>query len=84
MLAASMGILICTFIDLLLYFIGNSILAPLVALVNTYKITPLLGMEQNSYVPYVLFAFLLIFEVMVIGAYVYVVGRRQISGSEYL
>jgi hypothetical protein len=84
MLAGAMGLLVCTFVDLLLYLVGNSILGPLTKLVNEHHITPLLGMAENSYVPYILWAFLLLFELGAIMAFVYIVGRKQISGTEYL
>lgn len=84
MLAGAMGLLICTFVDLLLYLVGNSILGPLVKLVNEHHITPLLGMAENSYFIYTLWAFLLLMEIGAIFSFVYIVGRRQLSGSEYI
>jgi hypothetical protein len=84
MLAGAMGLLVCTFVDLLLYLVGNAILAPLTKLVNEAHITPLLGMAENTYVPYVLWAFLLLFEFGAIASFVYIVGRRQLSQTEYL
>jgi hypothetical protein len=82
MLAGVMGLLVFTFVDLLMYFLGNSILGPIVAIVNQQKITPLLGMADNTYTLYLLWGFLLLFEVMAILAFVYIVGRRQVSGVE--
>jgi len=82
MLAGVMGILVFTFVDLLMYFIGNAVLGPVVAIVNKQNITPLLGMMDNTYTLYLLWAFLLLFEIMAIIAFVYIVGRRQVSGVE--
>ena len=84
MLAGSMALLVCTFVDILLYLVGNAILGPLIQIVNTYQITPLLGMADNTYTLYVLWAFLLLFEVMAIIAFAYIVGRSQVSGVDYL
>lgn len=84
MLAGSMALLVCTFVDILLYLVGNAILGLLIQIVNTYQITPLLGMADNTYTLYVLWAFLLLFEVMAIIAFAYIVGRRQVSGVDYL
>lgn len=82
MLSASMGILIFTFIDLLLYLVGNSILGPLTNLVNQFQITPLLGMAENTYIVYAFWAFLLLFEIGAIAAFVFVVGRKSVGGTE--
>jgi hypothetical protein len=84
MLAGSMALLVCTFVDILLYFVGNAILGPIIQLVNKWHISPLLGMSDNTYTLYVFWAFLLIFEIAAIVAFVYIVGRRQISGVEYV
>lgn len=82
MLSGIMALLTFTFVDLILYLIGNAILAPLVQIVNQFHITPLLGMAENSYTMYVLWAFLLLFEIMAIIAFVYIIGRRQASGVD--
>ena len=82
MLAASMGILVFTFVDMLLYLVGNAILGPLTNLVNQFQITPLLGMAENTYIVYAFWAFLLLFEIGAIVAFVVVVGRKNVSGSE--
>lgn len=83
-LAGAMALLICTFVDLLLYYMGSAILGPIVQIINQYKITPLLGMSDNTYVIYVLWAFLLLFEIAAIIAFAFIVGRRQVSGVEYV
>ena len=82
MLAGAMALIVFTFIDLLMYVLGNAILGPLVNIVNQFNITPLLGMAENTYTLYLLWAFLLLFEVMAIVAFAYIVGRRQISGVD--
>jgi len=79
-----MGLLTFTFVDLILYMVSNAIMGPLVAIVNGFHVTPLLGMADNTYTMYLIWAFLLIFEIMAIIAFVYIVGRRQISQSEWL
>ena len=83
MLAGSMGLLVFTIVDAIIYLIGNAIYGPLIQIFNQQKITPLLGFSDASYIPYLLWAFLLMFEVMAIIAFVYIVGRRQVSGYEY-
>jgi hypothetical protein len=82
MLAGAMGLLVFTFVDAILYVISNAIMAPFIKIFNEYKITPLLGFSDNSYIPYLLWAFLLLFEICAIFAFVYIVGRRQVSGYE--
>jgi hypothetical protein len=84
MLAGVMALLVFTFVDIILYVVSNAILGPLVAIVNGYHVTPLLGMADNTYTIYLIWAFLLLFEVMAILAFVYIVGRRQISQTEWL
>lgn len=83
-LAGAMALLVCTFVDLLLYYVGSAILGPIIQIINQFKITPLLGMSDNTYVIYVLWAFLLLFEIAAIIAFVFIVGRRQVSGVEYV
>ena len=83
-MAGAMALMVCTVVDLLLYLVGNAILGPLVQIVNQFHITPLLGMSDNTYFIYVLWAFLLLFEIMAIVSFVYIVGRRQVSGVEYI
>lgn len=83
MLAGAVGLLVFTFVDIIMYVIGAAIYGPLIKLFNEAKITPLLGFQDSSYVPYLLWAFLLLFEIMAIWAFVYIVGRRQVSGVFY-
>ena len=63
---------------------GSAIIGPLINIVNQFKITPLLGMSDNSYIFYIFYGMLLIFEIMAIIAFGYIVMRRQVSGTEYL
>ena len=83
-MAGAMALMVCTIVDLLLYLVGNAILGPLVNIVNQFHITPLLGMSDNTYFIYTLWAFLLLFEIMAIVSFIYIVGRRQVSGVEYI
>ena len=83
MLAGGMGLLVFTFVDIILYVVGSAIYGPLIKLFNEAKITPLLGFADSSYIPYLFWAFLLLFEIMAIVAFVYIVGRRQVSGVYY-
>ena len=84
MLAGAIALIVWSFIEYNLYIMGSAILGPLINIVNTFKITPLLGMSDNSYIFYVYFGVLLIFEIMAIIAFGYIVMRRQVSGTEYL
>ena len=83
-LAGATALIVFTFVDMILYLIGNSILGPLVQIVNTFHVTPLLGMAENTYTLYLLWAFLLLFEVMAIISFAYIIGRRQVSTQEYI
>ena len=83
MLAGGLGLLVFTFVDAILYVVGSAIYGPLIKLFNEAKITPLLGFSDSSYIPYLFWAFLLLFEIMAIVAFVYIVGRRQVSGVYY-
>ena len=38
MLAGSMALLVCTFVDILLYLVGNAILGLLIQIVNSTKL----------------------------------------------
>jgi hypothetical protein len=82
MLAGAKAILVFTFVDIILYVVSNAIMGPLIQIVNQFKITPLLGMADNTYTIYLIWAFLLLFEIMAIIAFVYIVARRQVSGVD--
>lgn len=84
MLAGVIALIVWTFIEYVLYIMGSAILGPLINIVNQFKITPLLGMSDNTYIFYVYFGMLLIFEIMAIVAFFYIIMRRQVSGTEYL
>lgn len=77
-----MALLVFTIVDAILYLIGNAIYGPFIKIFNAQKITPLLGFSDASYVPYLLWAFLLLFEFASTVAFVYIVMRRQVSGYE--
>lgn len=83
-LVGAMALLVCTFVDIVLYYVGSAILGPIINILNQYKITPLLGLSDNTYVVYVLWAFLLLFEIAAIIAFIFILGRRQVSGVEYV
>lgn len=84
MLAGAIALIVWTFIEYVLYIMGSAIIGPLINIVNQFKITPLLGMSDNSYIFYIYYGALLIFEIMAIIAFGYIVMRRQVSGTEYL
>lgn len=84
MLAGAIALIVWTFIEYVLYIMGSAIIGPLINIVNQFKITPLLGMSDNSYIFYIFYGMLLIFEIMAIIAFGYIVMRRQVSGTEYL
>ena len=79
LLAGVIGVMVFTFVDMLLYVLSNAILGPLVAIVNQQHITPLLGMAENTYTIYLIWGFLFMFEIGCILAFIYIVGRRQVS-----
>ena len=79
LLAGVIGVMVFTFVDMLLYVLSNAILGPLVAIVNQQHITPLLGMAENTYTIYLIWGFLGLFEIGCILAFIYIVGRRQVS-----
>ncbi len=83
MLAGSLGLLVFTFCDLLLYLAANSIMAPFAQIFGMFKIDKL-SISEVGFVWYLPWVFLLLFELGAIMSFIYVVGRRQISGSEYL
>ena len=74
MLMGGVGLLAFTVIDLSLYIVGSTIYGPLIKL---FKITPLIGFVDSSYIPYLLWASLLLFEIVAIWLFVYIFGRRQ-------
>ena len=78
-LAGIIGMMVFTFVDLVLYVISNAILGPLMAIVNQQHITPLLGMAENTYTIYLIWGFLFMFEIGCVLAFVYIIGRRQVS-----
>ena len=84
MLAGGMALLVFSLIDVLLYIISNAILPLLVKIVDQTHITPLLGMADNTYVIYLIFGMLGLFEIAAVIAVMYIVGRRQISGVDYI
>ena len=79
LLAGVIGVMVFTFVDMLMYVLSNAILGPLVAIVNKQHITPLLGMAENTYTIYLIWGFLFMFEIGCILAFIYIVGRRQVS-----
>lgn len=84
MLAGAIALIVWTFIEYVLYIMGSAILGPLINIVNQFKITPLLGMSDNTYIFYIFYGMLAIFEIMAIIAFGYIVMRRQVSGTEFL
>lgn len=84
MLTAVIALLIWSFVEYVLYVLGSAILGVIIPIIDTFKITPLLGMSDNTYIFYIYFGFLLVFEIAAIIATGYVVMRKQVSGVDYL
>ena len=81
------GILLLTntFIIIVMYFVSNAILGPILDFASKFPIHPALqeSMWETSYIYPVVFGILLIFEVIILISFVYMVGRRQVNPYEY-
>jgi hypothetical protein len=78
-------LLVNTFCILVLYFIGNTVLGPILRLVSTFPIADQLKASfwEVTYIFPAFFALLLIFEVIIIISFVYILARRQVTPYEY-
>lgn len=84
-MVGGIALLVNTVAITICYFVGNSILGPLLKLVSTLPIAPVLqeGMWELTYIFPAFFALLLIFEVIIIVSFVYILFRRQVTPYEY-
>lgn len=73
------------FADATLYFIGDVMLAPLLDILSGWYIHPALkeSLWELTYITYLPFAFMLIFAILSIIAFVVIVARRQVSPFDY-
>lgn len=81
------GILLLTntFIITCMYFIGNTILTPILQFVSNFPIADQLKASfwEVTYIFPFIFGLLLIFEVIIIVSFVYILARRQVNPYEY-
>lgn len=77
-------LLVNTFAIMVMYFVGNAILAPLLNFMSSFPIHPALlsSVQESTYIFPAVFAFLLIFEIISIIGFVYILARRQVSPYE--
>ena len=82
-LAGGIAFVTFTIVDAMFYFVGNALLRPLIDIIDRTPISPLLQFGDISWVVYVIWAFLLIFEIIAGLSFVAIVARRQTNVSEY-
>jgi len=80
-----LALLVNTFAIAVCFFVGNAVLGPLLYIVSMFPIAEPLKASfwEITYVFPAFFAFLLIFEVIIIIAFVYILARRQVNPYEY-
>jgi hypothetical protein len=86
MFVATVALLVNTFVIMLLYFIGNITLGPIVNFAGKYFNTSAqqaIPMWDITYIPSAIFSLLLIFEIVIIISFVVVVGRRTVVDDLY-
>ena len=78
-------LLVNTFCIAVLYFVGNSILNPILQFAASFPIHPSLrdSMWETSYIYPSVIALLLVFEVIIIIGFVVILARRQVTPFEY-
>ena len=78
-------LLVNTFIITCMYFIGNTILTPILKFVSTFPIADQLKASfwEITYIFPFIFGLLLIFEVIIIVSFIYILARRQVNPYEY-
>lgn len=78
-------LLVNTFAIMVLYFVGNAILAPLLLFVSNFPINPALlaNVQESTYIYPSIFGLMLIFEVLSIIGFVYILARRQDTPYDY-
>lgn len=79
------ALMVNTVAILISYFVGDVMLGPLLDIAAKWNINPILkqGMWETTYVYPYFFAILLIFEVIIIVAFVIILARRQVSPFDY-
>jgi len=84
-MVGGMILLVNTFAIAVMYFVGNAVLGPILALVSTFPIADQLKASfwEITYIFPAFFALLLIFEVIIIISFVYILARRQVTPYEY-
>ena len=82
---AGIALLVNTFAIIIMYFVGNAVLGPILAFASNFPIHPALreSMWETSYIYPTFFGFLLIFEIVIIISFVYMLGRRQVTPYDY-
>jgi hypothetical protein len=73
------------FADVVLYYIGDVLLAPLLDILSAWPIHPALkeSLWELTYIAYLPFAMMLIFAILSIVAFVMIIARRQVSPFDY-
>ena len=81
------GIVLMTniFVDIVLYYVGDVILAPLVDILASWPVPEVLkdSLWELTYINYLPFAFMLIFAIMSFIGFFVIVARRQVSPFDY-
>lgn len=81
------GILLFTniFVDTVLYYVGDVLLAPLLDILSSWNVPPALkeSLWELTYISYLPFAMMLLFAIMSIIAFVFILARRQVSPFDY-
>ena len=82
---AGIALLVNTFAIIVMYFIGNAILGPILAFASKFPIHPSLqqSMWETSYIYPAFFGLLFVFEIVIIISFVYMLGRRQVTPYDY-
>ena len=84
-MVGGIALFVNTIVIVVSYFVGNSVLAPILGLASKWNIHPLLlsSMWETSYLYSSFFTFLLVFEFILIVAFVIILARRQVSPFDY-
>lgn len=82
---AGIALLVNTFAIIVCFFVGNAVLGPLLDFASKFPIHPSLqaSMWETTYIYPTFFGMLLLFEIIVIIAFVYMLGRRQVTPYDY-
>ena len=84
-LTGGLILLVNTFAIAVCYFVGNSVLGPILDFVSKFPIAEPLKASfwEVTYIFPAFFALLLIFEIIIIISFVYILARRQVTPYEY-